>query len=96
MITAVAYERFASISSDHWQKKIVISIAAAVEVEVRGKNADNSPARAVEIDCAPNHGRIGIEASPPQCVTDYQNVSGARFVLVFGKEPPDLRLNPQR
>ena len=96
MITAVAYERFASISSNHRQKKIVIFIAAAVEIEVGGKNADDSPARAVEVDCAPNHGRIGIEASPPQCVTDYQNVSRAPFVFVFTEEPPDLRLNPQR
>src|SRR5438477_10046222 len=95
MRTAVIYEAFFSKCSDHRQKKIVISIAAAVEIEVRGKNADDSPARAVEIDCAPNHRRIGIEASSPQRVADYHHACGARFVFVFGKEAPDLRLNTQ-
>ena len=93
MRTAVIYEAFFSKCSDHRQKKIVISIAAAVEIEVGGKNADDCPAGAVEIDFAPNHRRIGIETSPPQCVTDYHHACGARFVFVFAKEAPDLRLN---
>src|ERR1043166_1247840 len=93
MITAVIYEALFSIRSNHRQEQIVISIGATVEIEVRRKNADDRPARAVEIDRAANHRRSCIENSPPQSIANHQNVRGAGLVFRFVEESPDLRLN---
>src|ERR1043166_295828 len=61
MRTTIIYEAFFSECSKHRQKQIVVPVGSTEEIEVGGKDADNSPARSIEIDRAANHRRIGIE-----------------------------------
>src|SRR5215475_4957352 len=96
MRSAVVDEATVAIGSNHRQEKIVVPIVAAVEIEVRGKNADDSPARAVEIDRATNHRRIGIETSFPQSIAHHEDARRARFVFIFAEDAADLRLHLQR
>src|SRR4051794_39033968 len=96
MRTAVVDKAVVSIRSDHRQEHVVVEIAAAVEIEVRWKNADDGPARAVEIDRAANHCWMGIETPPPKSIAHHQHTRSAWLVFIFAKEPSDLWLHPQR
>src|SRR6476619_6707018 len=95
MRSTIIDEAFFSKCSDDRQKQVVVPIVPAVEVKIRRKNADDSPARAVEIDRAANDGWVGIETSPPERIADHQDMRGARFVFIFAEEAADLRLNAQ-
>src|ERR1043166_2740750 len=52
MRSTIMDEASVAIRSDRGQKQIVVPIAPTVEIEVRRKNANDRPARAVEIDRA--------------------------------------------
>jgi len=95
MRATVAEKAVVSKGCDHRQKEIVVRVVAAVGIEVRRKNADDGPARAVEIDRPAHDLRIGIEESPPELIANHQDMCGARLVFLFGKEPADLRLHAQ-